>query len=64
MIQNRLIALVGETRKTIAANVAFQWIALAANIVLMDAVALFLQTLSVGSVSVSARFPSSGSPPP
>ncbi len=33
MIQKRLIALVGETRKTIAANVAFQWIALAANIV-------------------------------
>ena len=53
MIQKRLIALVGETRKTIAANVAFQWIALAANIVLMDAVARFLKTLSVGNVSVS-----------
>ena len=53
MIQKRLIALVGETRKTIAANVAFQWIALAANIVLMDAVARFLQTLSAGSVNAS-----------
>ena len=53
MIQKRLIALVGETRKTIAANVAFQWIALAANIVLMDAVARFLQALSVGSVNAS-----------
>ena len=53
MIQKRLIALVGETRKTIAANVVFQWIALAANIVLMDAVARFLQTLSVGSVNAS-----------
>ena len=53
MIQKRLIALVGETRKTIAANVVFQWIALAANIVLMDAVARFLKTLSVGSVNAS-----------
>ncbi len=53
MIQKRLIALVGETRKTIAANIVFQWIALAANIVLMDAVARFLQTLSVGSVNAS-----------
>lgn len=40
MIDKRLIGTVRESKKYIAGNVAFQWLSLAANIVLMAAVAV------------------------
>ena len=40
MIDKRLIGMVPQSKKTIAANVALQWGALCANIVLMGALAL------------------------
>ena len=45
MIDKRLIGTVRESKKYIAGNVAFQWLSLAANIVLMAAVARLLQSL-------------------
>ena len=51
MMNRRLIGAVAESRKYIAGNVAFQWISLAANIVLMAAVALLLQRLYEGAAA-------------
>ncbi len=45
MIDKRLIAVAGDARRHVAANVAFQWVALVANIAAMGAVALLLQGL-------------------
>ena len=45
MINRRLIGTVGESRKYIAANVAFQWLSLAANIVMMASITRFLAGL-------------------
>lgn len=45
MIDKRLIALVPESRRYIAANVALQWVALGANILLVGAVSGLLATL-------------------
>ena len=49
MIDKRLIGTVRESKKYIAGNVAFQWLSLAANIVLMAAVARLLQSLYAGT---------------
>ena len=49
MINRRLIAAVGESRPYVAANVALQWCALGANIVLMGAVAHLLAGLYGGT---------------
>ena len=51
MMNRRLIGAVAESRKYIAGNVAFQWISLAANIVLMAAVARLLQRLYEGAAA-------------
>jgi ABC-type transport system involved in cytochrome bd biosynthesis fused ATPase/permease subunit len=47
MINKRLIGTVKGSKKTIALNVVFQWIALAANICMMASIALFLQNLFI-----------------
>ncbi len=50
MINKRLISTVSESRKYIAWNVAFQWLALAANIALMWVLTGFLGALFIGAV--------------
>ena len=45
MIDRRLIAVAGDAKRHVAANVAFQWVALVANMAAMGAVALLLQGL-------------------
>ena len=45
MINKRLINTISESKKYIAANVALQWLSLAANIVMMTAVTWFLAGL-------------------
>ena len=49
MINRRLIGTVGESKKYIAANVAFQWLSLAANIAMMACVTRFLAGLFAGT---------------
>lgn len=49
MINKRLISTVKESKKYIAANVACQWISLAANITMMGAIARMLHGLFNGS---------------
>lgn len=49
MINKRLISTVKESKKYIAANVACQWISLAANITMMGAIARMLRGLFDGS---------------
>ena len=51
MMNKRLVNTVPESKKYIAANVAFQWLGLLANIAVMTAIAAFLQTLYAGQVS-------------
>lgn len=53
MIDKRLIALVPESRRYIAANVALQWVALGANILLVGAVSGLLATLWQGHVTAT-----------
>ena len=53
MIKKRLIDTVKESKKYIAGNVMFQWIALVANIAMMGAIARMLQSLSDGPVPFS-----------
>lgn len=53
MIDKRLIALVPESRRYIAANVALQWVALGANILLVGAVSSLLATLWQGHVTAA-----------
>ena len=48
MINNRLIHIMGKSRKYVSAQVLFQWISLLCNIVLMSGIALFLSQLSAG----------------
>ena len=45
MMNKRLVNTVPESKKYIAANVAFQWLGLLANIAVMTAIAAFLQAL-------------------
>ena len=54
MIDKRLIGTVPQSKKTIAANVLFQWGALCANIVLMAALARLLQRLYLGAADAAA----------
>ena len=49
MINKRLIDTARESKKYIAGNVMLQWCSLAANIVMMGAVAVFLQKLYEGA---------------
>ena len=51
MMDKRLIGLVPESKRYIAGNVACQWVSLAANIVLMAAVAQMLEALWLGSLT-------------
>lgn len=51
MFDKRLLAMVPGAKKYIAANVAFQWLALAANVALMVAIGLFLQGMLSGTVT-------------
>ena len=51
MMNKRLVNTVPESKKYIAANVAFQWLGLLANIAVMTAIAAFLQTLYAGQVT-------------
>lgn len=70
MINKRLIKTVGESKKYIACNVAFQWLSLAANITMMVSITNFLAklwehtaetrelviTLAVGVMALTVRF--------
>jgi len=51
MINKRLIRTVKESKKYIVGNVMSQWISLAANIVMMGAIAKMLQSLYEGTAS-------------
>ena len=53
MINKRLIGTVPESKKYIAGNVALQWCSLAANIVMMTAIASLLSALQKGELTVS-----------
>ena len=57
MFDKRLLAMVSSARKHIAANVAFQWLALAANIALMVTIGLFLQGMLEGRPVAPEDFP-------
>ena len=60
MINKRLIGVVEESKKYIAQNVFFQWIALAANIVMMGTIAWLLQKLYIGEADQKAFFVTAG----
>ena len=51
MINKRLIGMVSDSKKQIARNVAFQWVALVANILLILTVAAYLAALAEGRVA-------------
>lgn len=55
MINTRLIAMVTEAKKSIATNVALQWLGLVANVCAMAALAAFIASLPAQSFS-AARF--------
>ena len=50
MINKRLIGAVPDCKSHIAANVAFQWLSLIANIAMMAAIAHFLGSFAAGSL--------------
>lgn len=54
MINKRLIAAVGENKKYIAANVALQWVSLAANILIMGVFCRVLAGLYAGAPAPGA----------
>lgn len=54
MINKRLIATVGESKKYIAANVALQWVSLAANILIMGVFCRVLAGLYAGAPAPGA----------
>ena len=54
MINKRLIAAVGESKKYIAANVALQWVSLAANILIMGVFCRVLAGLYAGATAPGA----------
>ena len=54
MINKRLIAMMGDSKRYIARNVALQWVALLANIAMIFAVSAFLAGLVYGQGSLSA----------
>ena len=47
MIKKRLVQIVPDSKKYIAGNVLFQWIALISNIVFMTMITSFIATLAV-----------------
>lgn len=49
MMNKRLIAMVGESKKYIAGNVIFQWLGMLANILMMYSITEFLGTLLLDS---------------
>ena len=49
MINRRLIGTVSDSKKYIAANVACQWVSLAANITMMGAIAHLMQKTYEGT---------------
>lgn len=51
MINKRLIASVGESRKYIAGNVALQWCALAANVAIMSCIAHLMDGMLAGGAA-------------
>ena len=53
MINKRLIGTVSESKKYIAGNVAFQWVSLAANIVMMASITKLLSDLFFGRAELS-----------
>ena len=53
MINKRLIGTVKESKKYIAGNVISQWVSLAANIIMMGAIAKMLQSLYEGNIRES-----------
>lgn len=55
IINKRLIATVGESKKYIAANVALQWVSLAANILIMGTFCRVLAGLWTGTPLSLAR---------
>ena len=55
MFSKRLAGMVPEARKYVAASVAFQWVALAANIALMLLMGAFVQSLVEGGDVAAAR---------
>ena len=48
MINKRLIGMVSDSKKQVACNVAFQWVALLANITMILAIAHYLASLAAG----------------
>ena len=54
MFNKRLIAMMGDSKRYIARNVALQWVALLANIAMIFAVSAFLAGLVYGQGSLSA----------
>lgn len=56
MINKRLIGMVSESKKYVAAGVAFQWVSLAANILLTGAVCRLLAALWAGTAAPSDLF--------
>ena len=56
MINKRLIGMVSESKKYVAAGVAFQWVSLAANILLTGAVCRLLSALWTGTAAPSDLF--------
>lgn len=53
MINKRLIRTVSQSRKFIFGNVAYQWVALSANIILMTSIADTLSKLADGTLTIS-----------
>lgn len=58
MINKRLIGTVSQSKKYIAGNVAFQWLSLAANVVMMVCItrllaALFNRTADAGQIALT-----------
>ena len=53
MINKRLVETVGDAKKYIGRNVALQWCALAANIVIVFAVGNLLEKLLLGSAGAA-----------
>ena len=56
MINKRLIGMVSESKKYVAAGVAFQWVSLAANILLTGAICRLLAALWAGTAAPADLF--------
>ena len=56
MINKRLIGMVSESKKYVAAGVAFQWVSLAANILLTGAICRLLAALWMGTAAPADLF--------